>query len=92
MKTPRLIVANGPFEVYRSGQTLIVNRDDEFYCNLRRTDRGFANPEGWVEDLLRVEAEEADFRAVARADRYARVATYCAERAARALRSPQFQF
>lgn len=92
MKTPKLIVTNGPFDVYRSGQVLIVNRDDEFFCNLRRADRGFGDPAGWVSDLIRCEAEEAEFRAFAKADRVARAATYCAERAARALRSPQLQF
>jgi hypothetical protein len=92
MKTPKLIVTNGPFDVYRAGHVLIINRDDEFFCNLRKADRGFADPAGWVADLIRCEAEEAEFRDAAKADRFARAAAYCADRAARALRAPQFQF
>lgn len=90
--TPKLIVTTGPFDVYRAGHVLIVNRDDEFFCNLRKADRGFANPAGWVEDLLRCEAEEEDRRTAAKADRLARVAEYCAGRAARRALSPQFAF
>ena len=92
MTTPKLIVSTGPFDVFRAGHVLIVNRDDEFFCNLRKADRGFANPAGWVDDLLRCEAEEEDHRTAVKADRLARVADYCASRAARLARSPQLQF
>ena len=29
----KLIHTNGPFEVYRRGQVLIIQRDGEFFCN-----------------------------------------------------------
>lgn len=84
MTTPKLIITNGPFEVYRAGGVLIIQRDGEFHCNLRKTDRGFANPAAHIEMLLSVEAEVVADRAAERAARLARVAPFLAARAERA--------
>lgn len=90
MPTPKLIAANGPYEVYRAGHVLIVQRDGEFYCNLRKADRGFASPAEWVAELIAVEADRAAEAAAADAERRARVAAALAARAER--RSAQLGF
>ena len=82
-KTPKLIHAEGPFEVYRYGSVLIIQRDGEFYCNLRKSDNGFANPAKWVADAIRCEAEAVEDRARAKAARLADAEAYLALRAAR---------
>lgn len=91
-KTPKLIVANGPFEVYRAGHVLIIQRDGEFHCNLRKADRGFADPAAWIADILRVEAEVAAEGQTETQARRARVDAYLAERADRAAAQPGFAF
>jgi hypothetical protein len=82
-KAPKLIVAKAGFEIYRAGHVLIIQEGGEFFCNLRKADRGFASPEAWLDELLASRREAEEDRARARAIRTANAAAYLAERAAR---------
>jgi hypothetical protein len=89
MATPKLIAAEGPYEVYRAGHVLIVQRDGEFYCNLRQADRGFANPAAHIADMIRAEREAEQDRAIAAEARRERAAAYLAARADRRAAQPE---
>lgn len=87
-KKAKLIHANGPFEVYRLGHVLIVNENGEFCCNLRKADNGFANPESWIANIIRANAQADQDRARADKIRREEIARYLAKRAERAKAQP----
>lgn len=90
MKTPKMIYANGPFEVYKAGHIVIINEDGEFFCNLRKADNGFGNPAGFVDGIIASRAEaKAEWAAVSE-ERKARLETYLAARRVRVEAQPMF--
>jgi hypothetical protein len=90
--TAKLIHTDGAFEIYKAGHVIIIQRDGEFFCNLRKADRGFANPAHHVAEILRVEAEVAADNLRAEDQRRANVTTYIAARADRVAAQPMFAF
>lgn len=91
-KAPKLIVAIEGFEIYRAGHVLIVQENGEFFCNLRKSDRGFGNPTHWLGELLASRAEAEADKVRARAIREADARTYLAARADRVDAQPAFAF
>lgn len=92
MTTAKLIYSNGPFDVYKVRQVLIINENGELFCNLRKSDNGFHNPAGFVDGILASRAEaKAEWAAVSD-ERKARLETYLASRRDRVEAQPQFMF
>jgi len=92
MPAPKLILTNGPFEVYKVGAVLIVNENGDLFCNLRKADRGYANPAFFVSEILRSRAEAAAEWAAVSDERKARLEAYLASRRGRVEAQPRFAF
>lgn len=92
MKAPKMIYANGPFEVYKAGHVVIINENGELFCNLRKADSGFGNPAGFVDSIVAARAEAKTVWAAVSEERKERLETYLAARRGRVEAQPQFMF
>lgn len=92
MANVKLIGSVEAFEIYKAGHVVIIQENGEFFCNLRKTDRGFHNPVAFVESIVATRAEaQAEWAAISD-DRKTRLETYLAARRDRVEAAPQFAF
>lgn len=92
MANAKLIATVEAFEIYKAGHVVIIQENGEFFCNLRKADRGFADPAAFVESIVASRAEAQGEWAAISNERKERLEAYLSARRDRVEASPQFAF
>jgi len=88
----KLIATVENFEIWKQKTVVIVMENDELFCNLRKADRGFNDPEAFVRRILDGRVQVAEEREAANEERKAKLEPYLADRRDRVAAQPMFAF